>query len=59
MNEREKVCILCGKKEVMVGYMCGYCQDRIQKEAVGKREKMRQEADTAMRKHGENTGVNK
>ena len=44
MPEREKVCILCGKKEVMVGYICMACQDRIQKEAVEERRQMLQEA---------------
>lgn len=40
MDEREKVCILCGAKEVMTGYICTACQERIQQEAVDQREKM-------------------
>lgn len=45
MTEREKICILCGKKERMLGYICMACQDRIQTEAVDSRQSMRLEAN--------------
>ena len=54
MSEREKVCILCGKKEVMPGYICSTCQEKIQQEAIGKRREMRREAYKAMIKYGIN-----
>lgn len=56
MTEREKVCILCGKKEVMLGFICLACQDKIQREATGKRSEMRKEAQKAMIKYGINHG---
>ncbi|HUT54933.1 MAG TPA: hypothetical protein VM658_16200 [bacterium] len=52
MTERERVCILCGKKEEMLGYMCPACQDRIQREVMGKRREMRQEAERVLRRNG-------
>lgn len=44
MTEREKVCILCGKREVMLSYICSACQERIQSEAADQRTQMRQQA---------------
>ena len=44
MDEREKICILCGAREVMPGYICTACQERIQQEVVDQRENMRQAA---------------
>ena len=54
MAEGEKVCIFCGKKEVMLGYICSFCQEKIQQEAMSKRSEMRREARRAMIKHGTN-----
>ena len=40
MSERKKVCILCGQKEIMVGYICSACQEKIQIEVVDRRQAM-------------------
>jgi hypothetical protein len=40
MAEREKVCILCGQKEIMLGYICTACQEKIQSEVVDRRREM-------------------
>ena len=48
MAEKERVCILCGKREMMHSYICGACQEKIQGEAVGKRREMRKEAQRAL-----------
>jgi hypothetical protein len=52
MGERERVCILCGKKERMLGYMCPACQDKIQREVMGRRKEMRKESEKALRRNG-------
>jgi hypothetical protein len=48
MSERKKTCILCGAKEVMDGYICSACQDRIQREVVMDRNQQRDEAQGAI-----------
>ena len=48
MAEKERICILCGKREVMHSYICGSCQEKIQGEAMGKRREMREEAQQAV-----------
>ncbi len=52
MAERERVCILCGKKEEMLSYICPACQDKIQREVMGRRREMRKEAEQALRRNG-------
>ena len=54
MDEKERTCILCGGREEMLGFICSACQEKIQREAVGKRREMRKEAERALRKHGVN-----
>ena len=52
MADREKTCILCGKKDIMHGYICTDCQDKIQREVVSfRREKLKQ-AEQAGKKRG-------
>ncbi len=52
MEEKFRTCILCGKKEPMLGYICIGCQEKIQKEAMGRRKEMREAAETALRSCG-------
>jgi len=52
MAERERVCILCGRKEEMESYICRSCQDRIQKEVLGKRREMKRAAEKELMKFG-------
>jgi predicted nucleic acid-binding Zn ribbon protein len=59
MVEKERTCILCGRKEEMQSYICSACQDKIQREAMGKRQQMRKEAERALRKHGVDPDNNK
>ena len=51
-------CIFCGKKEVMLGYICLSCQDRIQQEVMRRRNEMRQQAQDAIREYGANPDNN-
>ena len=48
MSERTKTCILCGAKEVMEGFICAGCQDRIQREVMMDRNQQRDEAQGAL-----------
>lgn len=52
MEAKERKCILCGAKEVMHGYICAGCQDKIQREVVAHRLEMRKTAGEAQKKSG-------
>lgn len=59
MAEKLRTCILCGNREVMTGYICSFCQEKIQKEATGKRREMLEEARMALKRNGINPDDNK
>ena len=59
MSERKRICILCGKKEEMHSYICSNCQDKIQREVMGKRAQMRKDAEKELRSYGVNPDNNK
>lgn len=43
----------------MLSYICIACQDKIQKEVMGKRLEMREQAEKALRRHGVNPETKK
>ena len=52
MQEKDRTCILCGNREVMIGYICRNCQERIQKEAIRNKVDEKKEFEQNLNKHG-------
>ena len=59
MAERERVCILCGKREEMHSYICSQCQDKIQREVMLRRSQMRKKAEKELKSYGVSPVLNK
>lgn len=52
MEAKEKICPVCGKKGDFKGFACDPCQEKIRREALGERQKIKQEADKEIKKYG-------
>jgi hypothetical protein len=53
--KEEKKCMVCGKaSSVLKGGICGPCQDRIRREAMGEQAGISDQADRELTKHGVN-----
>jgi hypothetical protein len=53
MPEKKDRCTVCGKVLDTGSSICQQCQDSIRGEAAGKRKKVGESADKAIRKHGQ------
>lgn len=52
MEQEKKKCMVCGKVMPLKGGICGPCQERIRREAMGEQADVRDRADKELRKHG-------
>jgi len=57
VSERERICIFCGEKEVMTGFICSKCQDGIQKEAENRRRDKVEEAARQVKRWKDSEGT--
>jgi len=53
MSAEEKICPICGKKGNFKGFACTPCQEKIRREALGERQKIKEEAEREIKRHGQ------
>jgi hypothetical protein len=56
MAEAKNKCMVCGKESELKGSICLRCQENIRREALGKQDDLRHQADKELERHGVNPG---
>jgi hypothetical protein len=52
MIEKERACILCGRRELMVTYICESCKAKVQGEILGRKKEVDKQAQQTLKKFG-------
>lgn len=52
MGDEKKYCMICGEREVESGSICPPCKEKVKKEALGDRKKIKIEAEKEKKRHG-------
>ncbi len=53
LKEKQRSCIICGSVEAMSSFICGACRAKIQRDVLGKQNRIEQQAGKALNKFGE------
>lgn len=52
MAEKKKLCMICAEREVESGSICPTCKEKVRKEALGERKKLKNDAEKEKKRHG-------
>lgn len=56
MPEAKSKCMLCGKETEIKSTICPPCQESVRREALGKQDDMRRQAEKELERHGVDPG---